>query len=142
MNVNRWRSMLNSNIRTIHLQPGNQVSLYIYIYIYIYFHFRTLLLQSPHLFIFSTNSKHDNWFFKKCSDFSCLFAKITLPLHCNWKRMFLWCSDSSWRDFAFNFWIFFFLVGIVSIACFTNSTSCHNVVTYRFLFGGWVWRTG
>ena len=35
-----------------------------------------------------------------------------------------------------TFEFFFFLVGIVSIACFTNSTSCHNVVTYRFLFGG------
>ena len=34
---------------------------------------------------------------------SCLFAEITISLHCIWKRMILWFSDSSWGDFAFDF---------------------------------------
>ena len=31
---------------------------------------------------------------------------------------------------------FYFFVGIVSKVCYTNVTSCHDAVTYKFHFGG------
>ena len=34
------------------------------------------------------------------------------------------------------FFSFYFFVGIVNKACYTNLTSCHDAVTYIFHFGG------
>ena len=66
--------------------------------------FHSGLYYSSHLIylFFGRISKHFQMFFT-----SCLFAKIMISLHCFWKGMFLWCSHSSWGDFAFDFYVFF-----------------------------------